>query len=72
VSVQRIRIRDPLGGPDIVRDIDLGAANGWVKGAKGSVVGSATVGNMNPVIKGAVPNLSHLNRGKEASRAFNR
>jgi hypothetical protein len=70
VSTQRIRVKGPDG--DINLDRDLGPANGWTKGAKGAATSAPAygVGNMNPIIKGQVLSLKHLNGGKAASKAF--
>lgn len=72
MSIQRIRIKDPYGGPDIVKDQPLGPANGWIRGASGDAQAAPanTVGNMEPIIKGRVLDLKHLSKGKSGSRAF--
>lgn len=71
MSTQRIRVRDPLTGKDLILDKPLGPQV-YRRGSYGAATSApaSTIGNMQPVMTGALPNLRHLTRGRSASRAF--
>lgn len=71
MATKRVRIPNPYGGPSIDLDEDLGPQAVYRGGAKTAAsTPASTVGNMMPVMRGALPNLNHLSRGRAASKAF--
>ncbi len=67
----RNRWPDPQNpGQFLGRDTEVGSRQAARGASGGGFAPVATMGNMNPIIKGRVATLSHLSGGKEASKNF--